>query len=95
MKIRLFLPALCLLLLPMFVTPSNSTSSQFSAYAGGYLMSWSGELIPCECDEPGCSGGDCPTTSSTAETSPSESSDLGSESLLILAALILWLRLRA
>ena len=92
MKIKLFLAALCLFLAPLCFT----SSPQFSAYAGGWLI-WTDKLIPCECDEPGCSGGDCDATitESATASSPSTSSNLGAESLLALAALMLWLRIKA
>jgi hypothetical protein len=89
MRTRLFLAALCMLLLPLCFGQSNSASSQFSAYASGYVIA-GGALQPCECDEPGCSGGDCATASPEGDTS----SDLGSEGLFALAALLLWLRLK-
>jgi hypothetical protein len=91
MRTRLFLAALCMLLLPLCFGQSNSTSPQFSVYASGYYVrSGTDELVPCECDEPGCSGGDCATASPEGDTS----SDLGSEGLFALAALLLWLRLK-
>ena len=93
MKIRLFLAALCLLLLPLCFAPS---SSQFSAYASGYVIAFDGELIPCECD-PNLEGyrPDCVCDATRANSQPPEKgSSLGSESLIILAALMLWWRIR-
>jgi hypothetical protein len=99
MKTRLFLAALCIFLLPLCFGQSNSASSQFSAYASGYLIATGLEPIPCECDpalegyHPDCicDGGD----STAVNPESTAASDLGSESLLILAALMLWLRLKA
>jgi len=91
MKIRLFLAALCLFLAPLCF----ASSSQFSAYASGYVIAF-GELIPCECEGPDarsdciCDGG-----SNAVNPESNTSSSLGSESLIILAALMLWLRFRA
>ena len=86
MKTRLFLAALCLFLLPMFFAPS---SSQFSVHAcSGYNVS-TGRC--CECEEEGCQCGDSRPTSQP----PGKDTSLGSESLIILAALMLWLRIRA
>jgi hypothetical protein len=92
MKIRLFLAALCLFLLPLCFA---GTSSQFSAYASGYVVAY-GELIPCECD-PALEGyhPDCVCGESLTNPKSNTSSSLGPESLLILGALMLWLRLRA
>ena len=99
MKIRLFLAALCLFLAPLCFT---SSSSQFSAYASGYVIAYDGTLTdePCECGPANCGGGDCGSSlrsdpndsQATASNAPSGS---GSESLIILAALMLWIRLRA
>jgi hypothetical protein len=92
MKTRLFLAALCIFLLPLCFAPS---SSQFSAYASGYVIAF-GELTdePCECGTPNCGGGDCDATHATSQP-PGKDTSLGSESLIILAALMLWLRFRA
>jgi len=89
-KTRLFLAALCLFLFPL----SFAHSSQFSAYASGYVVAF-GELTdePCECGTPNCGGGDCDATRASSQP-PGKDSALGSESLIILAALMLWLRLR-
>jgi hypothetical protein len=97
MKTRLFLAALCLFLVPLCFT---SSSSQFSAYASGYMVTAGGELIPCECDEPGCTGGDC---GSSLRTDPNDNQattsnapiDSSSEVLLLIAAAMLTWRLRA
>ena len=92
MKVRLFLAALCLFLLPLCFT----SSSRFSAYASGYVIAYDGTLTDqtCECSDPHCGGGDCGATRSTSQP-PGKDSSLGSESLIILAALLLWLRFRA
>jgi hypothetical protein len=89
MKIRLFLVALCLFLLPLFFIPS---SSQFSAHAcSGYLVAMGrGEFVCCSCNEEGCP---CDATRPTSQP-PKKDTSLGSESLLVLAALMLWLRIR-
>lgn len=95
MKTKLFLAALCLFLAPLCFT---SSSSQFSAYASGYVVLYD-QLIPCECDpdlhgyHPDCI---CDGGGSTAVHPESNAtSSLGSESMIILAALMLWLRIRA
>lgn len=87
MKVKLFLAALCLFLLPLFFAPS---SSQFSAYAcSGYLM---GSGACCECgSSDSCICGDTRPASEPKKNDPS----LGSESLIVLAVLMLWLRIRA
>lgn len=94
MKIRLFLAALCIFLLPLCFADSNGNASQFSAYASGYMV---GSGDSCECEGPeaneNCICGE------SLRTDPNDNqataSNLGSESLLILAALMLWIRLRA
>ena len=95
MKLRLFLAALCLFLLPMFFTSSNQSSSQFSVYACSGYMVGSGEC--CECEEHGCVCGDTlrtdpNDTQTTASNTPIDSS---SEILLLIAAAMLIWRLRA
>jgi hypothetical protein len=93
MKTRLSLAALCLFLLPLYFAPS---SSQFSAYASGYVIAF-GEQIPCECD-PDLEGyhPDCVCEGeSLINPESNTSSGLGTESLLVVAALMLWVRLRA
>jgi hypothetical protein len=98
MKTKLFWAILCIFLIPVsFTTSSGNASSQFSAYASGWI-SWT--RSPCECDpalegyHPDCV---CDATLVNPESNASSSapSNLGSESLLILAGLMLWLRLRA
>jgi hypothetical protein len=105
MKTRLFLAALCIFLLPLCFGQSNSTSPQFSAYASGYMIVTGrngDELIPCECWQTGCGGGDCGGATlrinpddNTATSSRSVPTNSGSEILFTLTAIILWLRLRA
>ena len=97
MKIRLFLAALCLFLAPLCFT----SSSQFSAYASGYVIAF-GELTdePCECSEPNCGGGDCGSSlrtdpNDTQATTSNAPSGSGSEILFAIAAVMLWLRFRA
>ena len=90
MKVRLFLATLCIFLLPMWFSPSSSdTPSQFTVSASGWI---GGSGLPCECDGsvPECI---CPDSRPTSQP-PGKDSALGSESLLILAALLLWLRFR-
>src|ERR1043165_3490933 len=97
MKTRLFLAALCLFLAPLCFT---SSSSQFSAYACGYVVAFDGELIPCECDEPGCTGGTCGGAlrinpdDNAATVSRSVPTNSGSEILFAIAAALLIWRLR-
>ena len=90
MKIRLFLAALCLFLAPLCFT----SSSQFSTYASGYMVEADGSIVSCDCQKDGCSGGDCGVTRPTSQP-PVKDASLGSESLIVLAALMLWLRIRA
>ena len=96
MKIRLFLAALCLFLLPLFFEhSSNNSPFQFSASASGWVIS-GGRQASCECDpnleeyHPDCVCGE-----SITNPESNTSSGLGTESLLVLAALMLWLRLKA
>jgi hypothetical protein len=93
MKTKLFLAALCIFLLPLCFGHSNGNSSQFSAYSSG-LNGWG---RACECD-PNLPGYDpdcvCAATRPTSQL-PGKDSALGSEALLALAAIMLWLRLRA
>lgn len=99
MKTRLFLAALCIFLLPVCFTDSNSTSSQFSAYAGHWLHQ--GIPIPCECDGsvPECICGETLTIEPTEPAAPASSSrvpvDVSSEALFVIAAVMLFLRFRA
>lgn len=88
-KTRLILAALCLFLLPVSFATSRQSSSQFSAYAcSGYNIA-TGRC--CECEEADCVCGDTRPISQP----PKKDYSLGSEGLIILAALMLWLRLRA
>ena len=97
MKTRLFLATLCLLLLPMFFT----SSTQFSAYANGYVIAF-GELIPCECEGPEARS-DCICDGNSLRTDPNDNQATasnapggsGSEILFAIAAVMLWLRIRA
>ena len=94
MKIRLFLAALCLFLLPLCFA---GTSPQFSAYASGYVIAY-GEIIPCECDGsvPECiCDGESLTNPESNTANQSGTRSAGSEALFALVALMLWLRLKA
>ena len=100
MKTRLFLVVLCLFLLPICFA---GTSSQFSAYASGYVIAY-GELIPCECEEGPGYHEDCVCESDTSNARATGSNavtdsgkahgGLGAEALFALAAIMLWLRFK-
>jgi hypothetical protein len=91
MKTKLFLAALCIFLLPLFF----AHSSQFSANASGYMIS-SGVIVECECEEGPGYHEDCRCDgASLTDPESNTASSLGSESLLVFAAVMLWLRLRA
>ena len=94
MKVRLFLAALCIFLLPLCFADPDSGSSQFSAHASGYVIT-AGESTPCECEQ-GLEGyhPDCVCGESLTNPESNTASNLGSESLIILAALMLWLKFR-
>ena len=98
MKTRLFLAALCIFLLPLCFADSNGNASQFSAYAqyrSGYMIGSGITPVPCYCDGPDAHPECICDGDSSTNPESNTASDLGSESLLILAALMLWLRLRA
>ena len=90
MKTKLFLAAVCLFLFPLPFTSSNQASSQFSAYACSGYSQASGRCCECDGTVP-----DCVCDSRPTSQPPGKNSSLGSESLIILAALMLWLRIRA
>lgn len=105
-KTKLFLAALCIFMLPICFTNSSGTSSQLSASASGWVISQGYAPIPCEC-EFGLEGYDvdcrCDADTSAARTSEDNAVNdsgkapvgLGSEGLILLAGLLLWLRFRA
>ena len=65
----------------------------FSTALAGHVVVGNG-YASCECGTPGCIEdypGECSGHAGTQQNAPS---NLGSESLLILAALMLWLRLK-
>jgi len=104
MKTRLFLVALCIFVLPVCFAHSSGASSQFSAYASGYVVTY-GELTPCECDR-GLEGyhedcvcdGDTSNARTTGNNAVNDSDKapggLGAEALFALAAIMLWLRFK-
>jgi hypothetical protein len=95
MKIRLFLAALFLFLLPLCFTSSNQASSQFSVYAcSGYSVATG---LCCECEEEGCVCGDALRIdpNDNQATSSNNPINSGSEILFAIAATMLIWRLRA